>query len=59
MVDFSLVEIKGKSDAIGRPILYGTSQNFMEYFGINSLKDLPTPKDFSQDENSIGTESED
>jgi len=59
LLEKELVEIKGKSDAIGRPILYGTSQNFMEYFGINSLKDLPTPKDFSQDENAIGLETED
>ncbi|MFQ3212598.1 MAG: segregation and condensation protein B [Marivirga sp.] len=58
LLEKELVEIKGKSDAIGRPILYGTSQNFMEYFGINSLKDLPTPKDFSQEENTIGLEKE-
>jgi segregation and condensation protein B len=31
----------------------------MEYFGINDLKDLPTPKDFSQEENQIGKENED
>jgi len=59
LLEKELVEIKGKADAIGRPILYGTSQNFMEYFGINDLKDLPTPKDFSQDENQIGKENED
>lgn len=58
LLEKELVEIKGKSDAIGRPILYGTSQNFMEYFGINELKDLPTPKDFSQEENQIGKENE-
>lgn len=59
LLEKELVEIKGKSDAIGRPILYGTSQSFMEYFGINSLKDLPTPKDFSQEANAIGAENED
>lgn len=59
LLEKELVEIKGKADAIGRPILYGTSQNFMEYFGINDLKDLPTPKDFSQEENQIGKEGED
>lgn len=59
LLEKELVEIKGKSDAIGRPILYGTSQNFMEYFGINDLKDLPTPKDFSQETNQIGEENED
>jgi segregation and condensation protein B len=59
LLEKELVEIKGKADAIGRPILYGTSQNFMEYFGINDLKDLPTPKDFSHEENQIGKEGED
>ena len=55
LLEKELVEIKGKSDAIGRPLLYGTNQKFMDYFGINDLKELPTPKDFIQEEdNSIG-----
>ncbi len=56
LLEKELVEIKGKSDGIGRPLLYGTSRKFEEHFGINSLKDLPTPKDFSADENEIGEE---
>lgn len=55
LLEKSLVEIKGKEEAPGRPLLYGTSQQFMEYFGINDLKELPTPKDFQQD-NEIGNE---
>ncbi|UCS94177.1 SMC-Scp complex subunit ScpB [Echinicola marina] len=58
LLEKELVTIKGKSDSIGRPLLYGTSEKFMEYFGINSLKDLPQPKDFSQEENQIGNEQE-
>jgi len=58
LLEKELVEIKGKSDGVGRPILYGTSQKFMDYFGINDLKDLPTPKDFSNEENVIGEEKE-
>jgi len=54
LLDKELVEIRGKSDAIGRPVLYGTSAKFLEYFGINDLKELPTPKDFSDEENEIG-----
>jgi segregation and condensation protein B len=46
LLEKELIEIKGKADTAGRPILYGTSQKFMDYFGINSLKDLPQPKDF-------------
>ena len=59
LLEKELIEIKGKSDAVGRPLIYGTSDSFMEYFGINDLKDLPVPKDFSQeDENVIGNEGE-
>ena len=56
LLDKGLVEIRGKAETIGRPILYGTSQKFQDYFGINSLNELPTPKDFAIDENQIGEE---
>lgn len=58
LLEKELVEIKGKTDGVGRPLLYGTSQKFMDYFGINDLKELPTPKDFTEEENSIGEEKE-
>jgi segregation and condensation protein B len=54
LLEKELVEIKGKAETIGRPLLYGTTEKFMEYFGINSLKDLPTLKDISEEENTIG-----
>ena len=54
LLDKGLIEIKGKADSIGRPMLYGTTQKFMEYFGINDLAELPTPKDFTQEVNTIG-----
>jgi segregation and condensation protein B len=57
LLEKELIEIKGKADSLGRPILYGTSDKFMEYFGINELQELPTPRDFSKDENSIGDEN--
>jgi len=53
-----LIVIKGKSDSVGKPILYGTSDKFMEYFGINNLGDLPQPKDFSSETNQIGEEKD-
>ncbi len=56
LLEKGLVEVKGKADTIGKPVLYGTSGDFMDYFGINSIKDLPTPKDFVQEENTIGKE---
>ena len=54
LLDKGLIEIKGKAESIGRPMLYGTSTKFMEYFGINDLADLPLPKDFSSEINVIG-----
>jgi segregation and condensation protein B len=54
LLEKELVEMRGKSEAVGRPVLYGTTQRFMEYFGINSLKDLPLPKDIIMEENAIG-----
>jgi segregation and condensation protein B len=58
LLDKGLIEITGKADSIGRPMLYGTTQKFMEYFGINDLVELPTPKDFSTEVNTIGESSE-
>lgn len=54
LLEKELIEIKGKADTIGRPVLYGTSQKFMDYFGINHIKDLPQLKDFATEENAIG-----
>ena len=58
LLDKGLIEIQGKSDSVGRPMLYGTSPKFMEYFGINDLIELPTPKDFTSEVNSIGEVSD-
>ncbi|UXP33488.1 SMC-Scp complex subunit ScpB [Reichenbachiella agarivorans] len=58
LLEKELIEIKGKSEAVGRPIIYGTSQNFTDYFGINSISELPTLKDFEQRDNEIGDTQE-
>ncbi|MCU0382462.1 MAG: SMC-Scp complex subunit ScpB [Cyclobacteriaceae bacterium] len=54
LMDKGLIEIKGKSESVGRPMLYGTTAKFMEYFGINDLQELPIPKEFSQEVSVIG-----
>ncbi len=36
-----LIEDKGKSDAPGKPTLYGVTSNFLDYFGLGSTKELP------------------
>ena len=41
--DRSLIDIVGRGDSLGRPLLYGTTQHFQEHFGFASLDDLPRP----------------
>ncbi|MCL4106257.1 UNVERIFIED_CONTAM: hypothetical protein GTU68_061099 [Idotea baltica] len=50
LLDGKLIEIRGRSEAAGRPLLYGTSPYFMEYFGLNDVKDLPKLDEISIDE---------
>ena len=40
-----LIEEAGRSDAIGRPILYGTTRLFLEHFDLENLRDLPEIED--------------
>ncbi len=42
LLERRLLRILGRKEVAGRPILYGTTQEFLELFGLNSLKDLPT-----------------
>lgn len=58
LLDKSLIEITGKAETIGRPMLYGTTPKFMEYFGINDLSELPVPKEATGEVNSIGQNAE-
>jgi len=41
-----LIKIVGRKDVPGRPYLYGTTKQFLEYFGLKSLSDLPSIEDF-------------
>jgi len=58
LLEKELIAIVGKSDSIGKPILYGTSSLFMDYFGINSINELPQVKEFTNDTVSIGDQVE-
>lgn len=42
LIEFGLVEELGRADAPGRPILFGTSEEFLRRFGISSLSELPS-----------------
>ncbi len=48
LVEKGLVEEKGRLDAPGRPILYGTTLTFLKCFGLNSLSELPEIDDDQQ-----------
>lgn len=48
LLDRKLVAIVGRKPVVGRPILYGTSKEFLIHFGLNSLDDLPTLEEFAQ-----------
>lgn len=45
LVERDLVRILGRKPEVGRPILYGTSRSFLEYFGFKDLSELPTVKE--------------
>ena len=47
LLDRGVLKILGRKDEPGRPLLYGTPPFFLEFFGLNSLDELPTLKEFS------------
>lgn len=57
LLEKELVSIVGRSEGPGRPLLYGTSAKFMDYFGLKNLEDLPKPKDFKKPESEIGEQA--
>ncbi len=46
LLELGLIKIAGRKDVIGKPFLYITTRKFLEYFGINALKDLPKLEEF-------------
>jgi segregation and condensation protein B len=50
LVERSLIREVGRKEAIGRPILYGTTEEFLKCFGLNSLSDLPNLSEFMETE---------
>ena len=43
LVDMGLVKVSGRSDLLGRPLMYSTTKKFLQHFGLKSIKDLPSP----------------
>ena len=50
LIEKGLIKEAGVADTAGSPILYATTDKFLENFGLNSLKDLPNIEDFAPDE---------
>lgn len=46
LLDSNLLRIVGRKETVGRPILYGTTKKFLDYFGLNSLEELPKLEEF-------------
>jgi len=57
LLEKELIAIVGRSEAPGRPLMYGTSDKFMDYFGLKNLEDMPKPKDFKEPDNEIGEQA--
>lgn len=48
LTDKGLVEVTGRSEGVGRPLLYGTTREFLKKFGFASLKDLPEVPEYEE-----------
>ena len=48
LLEKNLITIKGRAETVGRPLLYGTTDEFLKYFGLNTLTDLPKPRELEE-----------
>ncbi|MGE0160767.1 MAG: SMC-Scp complex subunit ScpB [Gemmatimonadales bacterium] len=58
----NLIDVVGRSEGIGRPLLYGTTRHFLEHFGFRSLEELPRPEELPvvlRERIPLGVEGED
>lgn len=54
LLEKEYVAIVGRADSAGKPMLYGTSEKFMDHFGLGSIADLPTLKEMVTSDSEIG-----
>lgn len=45
LLERNLIAIKGRAETVGRPLLYGTTEEFLQYFGLNDIIELPKPEE--------------
>lgn len=48
LLEKNLIAITGRAETIGRPLLYGTTIEFLKYFGLDKLSDLPKPREIEE-----------
>lgn len=48
LLEKNLITITGRAETPGRPLLYGTTNEFLKYFGLNKLTDLPKPREIEE-----------
>ena len=48
LLEKNLITIKGRSETVGRPLLYSTTDEFLKYFGLNRIEDLPKPREIDE-----------
>jgi segregation and condensation protein B len=48
LLEKNLITITGRADAVGRPLLYGTTTEFLRHFGLHSVSDLPKPRELEE-----------
>jgi segregation and condensation protein B len=50
LLEKRLIKIMGRKEVPGKPLLYGTTREFLQYFGLRDLTELPTLKDLTREE---------
>lgn len=48
LLERSLVRVLGKREEVGRPMLYGTTKDFLDFFSLADLRELPTLREYSE-----------
>ncbi len=48
LLEKKLITITGRAESIGRPLLYGTTDEFLKYFALSKLSDLPKPREIEE-----------
>jgi segregation and condensation protein B len=48
LLEKELLTVTGRAESVGRPLLYGTTKEFLKHFGLNDITDLPRPREIEE-----------